>query len=102
MSRPGRIPKLGDNSYVLTAGEVARLYFRRGPNYINDPTFLKLHPTFPQPRKDGLFHRASVEAWVDSTFGIVSNQGGTQQNREAALMEIARRGARQNAARPPA
>lgn len=97
MTGRGRLRMLRPSTYVLTAHEVALDFFRRGPEYLSTEEFRKLHPSFPRPRPDGLYHRASVEAWVDSTFGIVAGSG--QEAIRAEMLEAARGGARSRAAR---
>lgn len=66
----GRHAKLKSYTYVLTAAEVSRLYFRKGAGYVERIEFKLANPSFPLPRADGLYHRAAVEAWVDSTFSL--------------------------------
>lgn len=92
MRRAGRIPNLTDNTYVLTGAEVARLYFRRGPNYIATGKIWQEHNGFPRPR-NGLFLRKQVEAWVDTVFGAATESNIDRMKRE--MMEEAKRGTRQ-------
>jgi hypothetical protein len=56
---------------VLTPHEVAIDYFRCDVAFLGSAEFRRLYPTFPLPRADGFYHRDSVEAWTDKSFGIV-------------------------------
>jgi hypothetical protein len=67
MSRPAAIAR---DPFVLRHAEVARDYFRQSPASFTPAKLIKLHPTFPRPRHDGLYLREAVEAWVRKSFGV--------------------------------
>jgi hypothetical protein len=78
-----RRPALSNYSQRLTPAEVARNWFRRGPDYM-----AKVPADFPKPGPDGLFLLSQVEAWFDRFHGI--KQRPEQNGEEDAIMRAAR------------
>ena len=61
------------HSQRLTPVEVARLWFRRGADYVD--TIHVTYPDFPKPGPDGLFLLSQVQGWFDRFHGVSQKKG---------------------------
>lgn len=80
-----RMASLTPLSQRLTPVEVARLWFRRGPDFAGK--IRNTHPDFPKPGPDGLFLLTQVEAWFDRWHG---RPQGRPDSEEEDAMQAAR------------
>jgi hypothetical protein len=79
-----RLANLTSHSARLSPVEVARLWFRKGPDFA--ALIQSKYPDFPKPCPDGLYVLSHIAGWFDRFQSGYQSDSGSPEQEEAEFM----------------